>query len=214
MAKSTSSANSGKSRGRRGQTERAGAGRNEGRANAHDVVIEGFGTARPSPTRAAKTGKAGKGATPAIPSTTARASVARKAGGGTEVAITKARGVVLSEGERAAFAFAADLPRKASSHLKTEGWSRFVRQAEQTGALLVTSRDQPDAVLVTPQRYAALVAAAEREEQRRRQVLDELNARFDERMQALNSSAVARRVDSFMDTPVQLRGRVRAGQTY
>lgn len=106
------------------------------------------------------------------------------------------------------------LPRKQSSALKNEGWSGFVRSAKEAGALVVTTHNRDEAVVLSIAEYKRLLAAAGSEEERRRKLLEELNARFDARMSALNEPGAEQRVVNFMTKHARLGGRVKAGQTW
>lgn len=109
---------------------------------------------------------------------------------------------------------APSLTRKPSSALKTEGWSSFVRAMTEAGPLLVTHRNRPEAVIISPQEYERLLAIAQRERERRSAALAELDAEFDARLASLRASDADARMDRFLDEPVRLGGRLRAGEGF
>lgn len=109
---------------------------------------------------------------------------------------------------------AAGLAHKPSSALKTEGWSGFVRAVAEGGALVVTRRNRPEAVIVSPQEFERLMAIAQRERDRRAQALNELSAEFDARLAGLRADDAASRIDRLLDEPVRLGGQLRAGEGF
>lgn len=106
----------------------------------------------------------------------------------------------------------ADLRQTTATAVKTGGWSSVAQSAREAGAVVVTSHNKPDAVVLSPEEFARLKGLAEREAQREQRMLDELNARFDARMQALQAPGMGQRMADFMQKPVRLNGRVRAGE--
>lgn len=106
----------------------------------------------------------------------------------------------------------ANLRRTTATAVKTSGWSSVAQTAREAGAVVVTSHNKPDAVVLSPEEFSRLKSLAEREAQREQRVLDELNARFDARIEALQAPGMGRKMADFMQKPVRLNGRVRAGE--
>lgn len=108
----------------------------------------------------------------------------------------------------------AALLHKPSSALKKEGWSGFMREVSTRGVLVVTHHNQPEAVVLSVERYQALEHLAQREKAREAEQLAELSARFDERLASLNAPQSHQALNAFMDEPVALDGQLRAGAAY
>jgi PHD/YefM family antitoxin component YafN of YafNO toxin-antitoxin module len=106
------------------------------------------------------------------------------------------------------------LPHKPSSLLKKEGWRGLMREVSQYGGLVVTNYNQPEAVVLSFERYEALSRLAQGEEMRRVQQLNELRARFDKRLAVIKTPEGRQALDAFMEDPVVLDGQVRAGVDY
>lgn len=106
------------------------------------------------------------------------------------------------------------LPRKPSSALKKEGWSGFMREVTSQGVLVVTHHNQPEAVVLSVDSYQALERMAQREKTREARQLAELSERFDQRLASLNAPKAHQALDAFMDEPIALGGKLRAGAAY
>jgi PHD/YefM family antitoxin component YafN of YafNO toxin-antitoxin module len=106
------------------------------------------------------------------------------------------------------------LPHKPSSALKKEGWSGFMREVSAQGILVVTHRNQAEAVVLSVDSYQALERLAQREKEREAQQLAELSARFDQRLASLHAQQAHQAVDTFMDEPIALGGKLHAGAAY
>jgi prevent-host-death family protein len=108
----------------------------------------------------------------------------------------------------------ATLPKKASSLLKKEGWSAFMREVHAKGGLIVTHRGQPEAVVISAHEFDLLTRMARKEGERQARILADLNVSFDKRLAGLQAPDALDRMDRFMDEPIDLGGKVRAGQGY
>jgi prevent-host-death family protein len=106
------------------------------------------------------------------------------------------------------------LVAKASSALKTEGWSRFVEAAKERGPLVVTHRNRPEAVVLSTAEFDRLMLIAEQEDARRAKVLSDLSASFDQRLAGLKAPGAAEALDRVMTEPLDLQGKLRAGQGF
>ena len=106
------------------------------------------------------------------------------------------------------------LHRVPASDVKRRGWRGIMRTVRSEGAVLVTNHDQPEAVIVGPEEYAALLERAAQADARIESDLAALRRRFDERLAALRKPDAGDRLRAAMRGPAKLRGRVKAGATY
>jgi len=103
------------------------------------------------------------------------------------------------------------LPHTPASDLKKLGWRSVAQQVKQTGKIVVTNHRHYDAVILSMEEYSAIRTALDQSAERERPTLDALRARFDERLQVLQSSDAGDRLRSLMDAPANLHGAVKAG---
>ena len=82
------------------------------------------------------------------------------------------------------------------------------------GKVVVTNHNQPEAVILSTEAYAALVSAVQEARRKDETALEALRARFDERLAALQADDAGDRLRAVMDAPAKLRGKVRAGATH
>jgi PHD/YefM family antitoxin component YafN of YafNO toxin-antitoxin module len=107
-----------------------------------------------------------------------------------------------------------ELPRTTASTLKRVGW-RGVRDALQAeGPLVVTNHDKPEAVILPVDRYQQLVALAAQDAARVNADLAMLREQFDRELAVLQKKPARERVERVFDSPVRLKGKVRAGTGY
>ena len=106
------------------------------------------------------------------------------------------------------------LPRVPASDVKRRGWRGMMQALRAGGALLVTNHDRPEAVILTADVYADLLERAAHAESRVESDLAQLRHRFDERLAALRAPDAGERLRSVMKNPVQLQGKVKAGQSF
>jgi len=90
------------------------------------------------------------------------------------------------------------LPHKSSS-LKTEGWSGFMRTVRDRGALVVTHHNEPQAVILSVERYQEMERLSRRVREREVRELSELRTRFDERLAILNALGAHQALNDFLD---------------
>ena len=105
------------------------------------------------------------------------------------------------------------LPRTPASDLKKLGWRGVMRAVGKRGKVLVTNHNQPEAVIVPAEEYAAILEALA-QAPARDPILDELRRRFDERLASLRAPDAGERLRAAMKAPVRLKGRVKAGTGY
>ena len=103
-----------------------------------------------------------------------------------------------------------DLARVPASDVKKRGWRGLMRTL-QGGGVLVTNHEQPEAVVLPIDEYAALLERSQQAESRAAAELDTLRQRFDQRLAALSAPGSADRLRSVMRRPAKLGGKVKAG---
>lgn len=89
-----------------------------------------------------------------------------------------------------------------------------MREVADQGGVVVMRHNQPEAVVLSVDRYDKLIALAQGEQIRGTQKLVDLSARFDRRLASLNTAQSRQALDAFMDEPLVLNGQVRAGAVY
>lgn len=102
-----------------------------------------------------------------------------------------------------------DLLHKSLAEFKKDNWGGFLREVRAYRALLVTHHNQPEAVVLSIERYQELARLAQREKVHAAQLLAALGARFDLRLASLNSPSAYHALNAFMDEPVDWDGRLR-----
>ena len=78
----------------------------------------------------------------------------------------------------------------------------------------MTNHNEPEAVILSVDHYAALITRADRDSDRVESELEALRTRFDERLAALQKPGAGSRLRSAMRRGPRLRGKVKAGTSY
>lgn len=107
-----------------------------------------------------------------------------------------------------------DLPHTPASDVKKLGWRGVMRVVARSGKVVVTNHGRPEAVVLSSADYAALLADAEIGRSKRRDELDALRQQFDERLRRLREPGAGDRFDALFDEPLDLGGRIIAGQSF
>lgn len=107
-----------------------------------------------------------------------------------------------------------DLPRTPASDVKKLGWQGVMRTVRLKGKVVVTHHNEPEAVILTAEAYAALVQAVRQAESKTESALDVLRDRFDQRLVVLEGKGAGDRLRSVMAEPARLDGKVKAGPVY
>ncbi|AUN95288.1 type II toxin-antitoxin system prevent-host-death family antitoxin [Pseudazoarcus pumilus] len=102
------------------------------------------------------------------------------------------------------------LPRTPASDVKRLGWRGVMKSVGQSGKIVVTNHNQPEAVILSTEEYAAIVRALARNSDEA--ALEALRHRFDERLAALDAVGAADRLRTLARAPARLHGRVKAGR--
>jgi PHD/YefM family antitoxin component YafN of YafNO toxin-antitoxin module len=106
------------------------------------------------------------------------------------------------------------LPALPASDVKKRGWRGVTRALAARGAIVVTNHEQPEAVILPAQQYAALVAAARQEAERVESALEDLRRRFDDRLAVLQAPGAGARLRAAARSGPRLRGKVKAGDSF
>ncbi len=106
-----------------------------------------------------------------------------------------------------------DLPRKAASEVKSDGWPATVREAQDFGKLLVTNHNRPEAVILAVREYEKLVQLARRSGDQMERALVDLQGEYDQRLSLLDEKGAADKLRSIRG-PAKLRGKLKAGTRY
>lgn len=106
------------------------------------------------------------------------------------------------------------LPQTPASDVKKLGWRGVMKVVNREGKIIVTNHGRPEAVLLSLEDYDELLAAAEIGRARRQAELETLRRQFDERLQALQEPGAGDKFDALFDTPLDLGGRIIAGQSF
>jgi hypothetical protein len=107
-----------------------------------------------------------------------------------------------------------DLPRTPASEVKKSGWRGVMRTLQRSGPVLVTNHDEPEAVILSADEYAAILAALRGMAAQEASVLDGLRQRFDARLAGLQADDAGKRLRGLMEQPARLRGKVKAGASH
>lgn len=108
----------------------------------------------------------------------------------------------------------ATLARIPASDVKRLGWRGVIEALGSERALLVTNHERPQAVIVSTEEYARLMAHAADAKARTKADLDRLRDRFDERLAVLRAPQAGKRLRAVMKGPARLHGKVKAGTSY
>ena len=103
------------------------------------------------------------------------------------------------------------LPRTPASDVKKLGWRGVMKAVGRQGRVVVTNHNQPEAVILSADDYAAILRALAEANAGADQVLDTLRQRFDRRLESLRAADAGERLRAVMRQPAKLRGKVKAG---
>lgn len=106
------------------------------------------------------------------------------------------------------------LQRKPVSDVKREGWRGIKRSVDAAGKLLMTSHDQPEAVILSLQEYRLLTELAAHAQRDNENKLQRLSRAFDAELAVLKQPGAADRLRDAFAAPLQLKGKVIAGRGY
>jgi prevent-host-death family protein len=101
------------------------------------------------------------------------------------------------------------LPRTPASDVKRLGWRGVMKTVSRAGRIVVTNHNEPEAVILSTDEYAAIVRALARSGDE--DALEALRHRFDERLAALQATDANERLRDLAGAPARLGGHVKAG---
>lgn len=101
------------------------------------------------------------------------------------------------------------LPRTPASDVKRLGWRGVMRNVGKAGKIVVTNHNQPEAVILSTEEYAAIVEALARSSDEA--ALEALRHRFDARLAELDADDAGERLRALARAPARLKGGVKAG---
>ena len=105
------------------------------------------------------------------------------------------------------------LQRTPATAVKKYGW-RGVMKSLRKGKVVVTNHDEPEAVILSVEEYAAIVDALREAAARSEPALETLRQRFDQRLASLQAAGAGDRLRALMRKPTTLGGKVKAGTGY
>ena len=103
------------------------------------------------------------------------------------------------------------LPQTPASGVKKLGWRGVMKTVRREGKLVITNHDEPEAVILSTEAYAAIAQALQQLESRQEATLEALRQRFDQRLAALQAPGSAKRMRGVMRAPAKLNGALKAG---
>lgn len=106
------------------------------------------------------------------------------------------------------------LPKTPASDVKKIGWRGVMRSIQESGPVVVTNHNVPEAVIVAASEYEAMIQALNEAKGRDQVTLEALRKRFDERLKGLREPGAQPRLLAAARAPVKLRGKIKAGQSY
>ena len=104
------------------------------------------------------------------------------------------------------------LPRTSASEVKKLGWRGVMKAVARHGKTVVTNHDEPEAVILPVEEYNSLLERLREAAARDEAALDTLRRRFDERLTTLQAPAAGDTLRDLLRTPLQLGGKVVAGE--
>ncbi len=106
-----------------------------------------------------------------------------------------------------------DLPRQAASSVKNK-WSELTRLVRQRGSVAITNHSQVEMVVIDVDAYEKLTAEIQALKAREQAALDELGARFEQRLAALQAPQAHAAVAGLLQKKGRATRRPKAGQSF
>jgi len=107
----------------------------------------------------------------------------------------------------------ADLPRHNTSMVRNK-WGDIVRQVRQVGSVAITNHSKVEMVLVDAETYSHVTQALASLKAHEQTVLDDLAARFDARLAALQQPDAKDRLGALLASRGRLGQRPKAGASF
>ena len=105
-----------------------------------------------------------------------------------------------------------ELPRTPASDVKKLGWRGVMKVVARHGKVVVTNHNEPEAVILPVDEYERLQRLAEAAGERDRTMLRELREKYDARLAWLREPDAGDIIESIFNQPLELGGRVIAGE--
>jgi PHD/YefM family antitoxin component YafN of YafNO toxin-antitoxin module len=102
------------------------------------------------------------------------------------------------------------LPQRESSQIK-RNWGSVAREVRETGRVAVTTHKRIEMVILSAGEYSSLMRRVAEAETRQQAVLDQLSARFDERLASLQAPDAAGKVNDLFTAKGRAGVRPKAG---
>lgn len=106
------------------------------------------------------------------------------------------------------------LPHTPASDVKKLGWRGVMKAVARNGRVVVTNHNQPEAVILPIEDYNQLLQLLREAATRDEAALDALRRKYDERLACLDEPGAGDRLAALFDKPLDLGGRVIAGEGY
>src|SRR5690606_9901471 len=105
--------------------------------------------------------------------------------------------------------------RTPAAEVKKVGWRGVMKTVQREGKLVITNHNEPQAVILSAQAYAAIQAALQDQVDSGGSALETLRRRFDERLASLDRPDAGSRLRGVMAAGgTQLNGDIKAGESY
>lgn len=108
----------------------------------------------------------------------------------------------------------ATLSRTPASDVKKLGWRGVMKAVARDGQVLVTNHDEPEAVILPVEEYAAILEALRGLAARDEAMLDTLRRKFDERLACLDAPGAGKKLDALFDKPFSYEGKIFTGDDF
>lgn len=99
----------------------------------------------------------------------------------------------------------------ATASEMNSGWKTVLTRVQRKGAVLVTSHNRPEAVILSMDAYDHLVKGAAAAESGNAMTLDALRADFDKRLSALKKPGAADKIRKFMASKTEFKVTPKVG---
>lgn len=106
-----------------------------------------------------------------------------------------------------------DLPRRNATQVKNK-WGDVIRELRTRGSVAITSHENVEVVMVTPETYRMMMSLVAAAEERRGATLAELAAEFDQHLAGLQKADARERIDAMMESRGHVKPRPKAGPSY
>ena len=106
-----------------------------------------------------------------------------------------------------------EIPRRSATEVKNQ-WGDVIRDLRASGSVALTQHNNIEMVLVDASLYRSMEALDEAETERRRQVIANLDAEFEQRLAAMRDGHMRKRVEDVMAARGRSKKRPIVGESY